>query len=62
VQSSLDQTLAAAQHVADVSKSHDAAQVKSAIDALAASMRTLNGLFPEAVRAEPGSMPAPQHG
>jgi hypothetical protein len=62
VQSSLDQTLAAAQHVADVSKSHDAAQVKSAIDALAASMRTLNGMFPEPVRAEPGSMPAPKHG
>jgi hypothetical protein len=62
VQASLEKTLAAAQHVADSSKSHDAMQVKSAIDALAASMRTLNGMFPEALRAEPGSVPAPQHG
>jgi hypothetical protein len=62
VQSSLDATLAAAQLVADSSKSHDSAQVRSAIDALATAMRTLNGRFPEALRAEPGSMPAPQHG
>jgi|SRR5580693_338835 hypothetical protein len=62
VQASLEKTLAAAQHVADSSKSHDAMQVKSAIDALAGSMRTLNGMFPEALRAEPGSVPAPQHG
>jgi len=62
VQASLEKTLAAAQHVADSSKSHDAMQVKSAIDALAASMRTLNGMFPEPLRAEPGSVPAPQHG
>jgi hypothetical protein len=62
VQSSLEATLAAAQHVADSSKSHDATQVKAAVDALAASMRALNGLFPEALRAEPGSVPAPQHG
>jgi hypothetical protein len=62
VQTSLEKTLAAAQHVADSSKSHDAMQVKLAIDALAASMRTLNGMFPEALRAEPGSVPAPQHG
>ncbi len=62
VQASLDETLAAAQHVADSSKSHDATQVKAAIDALAASMRALNGMFAEALRAEPGSMPAPQHG
>jgi len=62
VQASLEMTRSAAQHVADLSKSRDAAQVKSAIDALAASMRTLNGLFPEALRAEPGSLPAPKHG
>ncbi len=62
VQASLEKTLAAAQHVSDSSKSHDAIQVKSAIDALASSMHTLNGLFPEALRAEPGSVPAPQHG
>jgi hypothetical protein len=58
----LQTTLAAAQRVADSSKGHDAAQVKAAIDALAASMRTLNALFPEALRAEPGSVPAPPHG
>ena len=62
VLSTLEATLAAAQHVADSSKSHDAAQVKSAIDALATSMHTLNALFPESLRAEPGSVPAPQHG
>jgi hypothetical protein len=62
VQASLQNTLAAAQHVAESSKSHDAIQVKSAIEALAASMRILNGMFPEALRAEPGSVPAPQHG
>jgi hypothetical protein len=62
VQAVLEKTLAAAQHVADSSKSHDAMRVKSAIDALASSMRTLNGMFPEALRAEPGSVPAPQHG
>ena len=62
VQASLMETLAAAQHVADSSKSHDAMQVKSAIDALAASLRTLNGIFPGTLRAEPGSVPAPQHG
>jgi hypothetical protein len=62
VQTSLEKTLAAAQHVADSSKSQDAMQVKSAIDALASSMRTLNSIFPEALRAEPGSVPAPQHG
>jgi ribosomal protein S7 len=62
VEASLKKTLDTAQHVADASKSHDAIQVTSAIDALAASMRTLNGLFPEALRAEPGSVPAPQHG
>jgi hypothetical protein len=62
VQASLDKTLAAAQQVADSSKSHDATQVRSAIDALASSMRVLNGMFPAALRAEPGSQPAPQHG
>jgi hypothetical protein len=62
VQTALHETLAAAQQVADSSKSHDAAQVKMAIEALAAAMHTLNGVFPEALRAEPGSVPAPQHG
>lgn len=62
VLAALDKTTSAAQNVADTSQSHDAAKVRSALDALAASMRSLNGLFPEALRAEPGSVPAPQHG
>jgi cytochrome c556 len=62
VLTTLKATIAAAQHVADASRSHDAAQVKAAIDALADSMHTLNGLFPAALRAEPGSVPAPRHG
>ncbi len=62
VLASLQNTLGAAQHVAESSKTHDARQVKSAIEELASSMRTLNGMFPEALRAEPGSVPAPQHG
>ena len=62
VLASLDRTLAAAQHVADVSKAHDTAQARAALDALAASMHTLNALFAEPLRAEPGSVPPPQHG
>lgn len=60
VESVLKRALAAAQHVADASKSHDKAQVKSALDALAARMRTLNALFPERLRAEPGTV-QPHH-
>ncbi|HTP40193.1 MAG TPA: hypothetical protein VMI92_11540 [Steroidobacteraceae bacterium] len=62
VLSALDATTKAAQNVADTSASHDAAKVRAALDALAASMRSLNDLFPESLRAEPGSVPAPQHG
>jgi hypothetical protein len=61
VESALQRTLAAAQNVADVSKSHDKAQVQSALDALAARMRMLNALFPEGLRAEPGTV-QPPHG
>ena len=61
VLTALDKALGAAQGVADSSKSHDATKVRAALDVLAASMRSLNDLFPEAVRAEPGSVPAPQH-
>jgi hypothetical protein len=62
VEAALDKTRAAAQQVADVSRTHDAAQARAALDALAASMHALNSLFPESLRAEPGSVPAPQHG
>jgi cytochrome c556 len=61
VLSALDRAVNASQNVADTSKTHDVAKVRAALDALAASMRSLNGLFPEALRAEPGSVPAPQH-
>jgi hypothetical protein len=61
VLAALAKVVSASQQVADISKSHDAAKVRSALDALAASMRSLNGLFPEALRAEPGSVPAPKH-
>lgn len=61
VLSALDLSVKASRKVADVSRTHDAAQVRTALDALAASMRTLNGLFPESLRAEPGSVPPPQH-
>jgi hypothetical protein len=61
VLAALDKTVNASQDVADTSKTHDAAKVRASLDALAASMRSLNGLFPETLRAEPGSVPAPQH-
>ncbi|HUK03079.1 MAG TPA: hypothetical protein VLW26_12445 [Steroidobacteraceae bacterium] len=61
VQSSLASTLTAANQVAEVSKSHDKAKVQSALSALAVSMRSLNALFPESVRVEPGSVEAPHH-
>lgn len=60
VEAALAASLAAANHVADASKSHDKTQVKAALADLAASMRKLNALFPEALRAEPGTV-MPQH-
>jgi hypothetical protein len=59
VESALKESLAAAQKVADVSKSHDKTQVSAALASLAISMRALNGLFPEALRAEPGTVDPP---
>lgn len=50
-----------AQQVADASQTHDVTQVQTALHRLADSMRALNGLFPVALRAEPGSMPPPHH-
>src|SRR6185437_6707756 len=46
VEATLADTLAAAQKVADTSKSHDKTQVSAALAALATSMKTLNALFP----------------
>jgi len=64
VESALQDSLAAAQKVADVSKTHDKAQVSAALAALAGSMKTLNALFPAALRAEPGTVDPPwmEHG
>lgn len=60
VKSGLDKTLADANHVAEASKSHDKAQVQAALHSLAESLTSLNALFPEALRAEPGTV-APGH-
>jgi hypothetical protein len=56
VEASLKNSLTASTHVADVSATHDKAQVKSALDALATSLRNLNALFPEGLRTEPGTV------
>ena len=60
VKSALDKTLADANQVAQASKSHDKAQVQAALHSLAESLTALNALFPEALRAEPGTV-APGH-
>ena len=64
VEATLKDTLAAAQKVADTSKTHDKARVSAALGALATSMKTLNALFPAPLRAEPGTVDPPwmQHG
>jgi hypothetical protein len=51
VESALTSALAASAHVAEVSATHDQGQVKSALDGLGNSLRSLNALFPEGVRA-----------
>lgn len=56
VQAALKDSLAAAQKVADTSKTHDKAQVGAA---LANSMKKLNALFPAPLRAEPGTVDPP---
>ncbi len=56
IEPALNAALAAANHVADVSKSHDKAQVKAALDELATALHRLNGLFPKALRSEPGTV------
>ena len=59
VEAALKESLAAAQRVADVSKSHDKGQVSAALASLATSMKALNALFPPALRAEPGTVDPP---
>jgi hypothetical protein len=55
----LKDSLAAAQKVADTSKTHDKAPVSAALAALAESMKTLTALFPAPLRAEPGTVDPP---
>jgi hypothetical protein len=59
VEAALKDSLAAAQRVSDVSKSHDKTQVTAALASLANSMRALDALFPAALRAEPGTVDPP---
>ena len=59
VLAALKDSLVAAQKVADTSKTHDKAQVSTALAALATSMKTLNALFPASLRAEPGTVDPP---
>jgi hypothetical protein len=56
VEATLKTTLSAATHVADASASHDQSKVKAALEALATALRNLNALFPESLRAEPGTV------
>ena len=56
VESALEKTLTAAAHVADVSATHDKQQVGAALESLATLLRSLNALFPESVRVEPGTV------
>jgi len=59
VEAALKESLAAAQKVADESKSHDKSKVSAALASLASSMKALNALFPPALRAEPGTVDPP---
>jgi hypothetical protein len=52
VESALAEALAASAHVAEVGATHDQGLVKSALDGLGNSLRSLNALFPQGVRAE----------
>lgn len=56
VESALQGALAAATHVADVSATHDKKQVTVALENLATLLKSLNALFPETLRSEPGSV------
>ena len=59
VEAALKDCLAAAQKVADESKSHDKSKVSAALASLATSMKALNALFPAALRSEPGTVDPP---
>jgi hypothetical protein len=59
IETALKEVLAASQGVAEASKSHDKPQVSAALATLAASLTRLNALFPQGLRAEPGTVDPP---
>lgn len=54
----LTKAQAAANHVAEVSKTNDEAQIKAAVQAVAEALQPLYALFPEALRPVPGQLGA----
>lgn len=56
VESALQCALTAATHVADVSATHDKGQVTAALENLSTLLQSLNALFPENLRTEPGTV------
>ena len=56
VGSALQSALTAATHVADVSATHDKGQVTAALENLSTLLQSLNALFPENLRTEPGTV------
>lgn len=56
VESALQSALTAATHVADVSATHDKGQVTAALENLSTLLQSLNALFPENLRTEPGTV------
>jgi hypothetical protein len=56
VEALLKKAQAAANHVAEVSKTNDEAKIKAAIQAVADALKPLNELFPEALRPVAGQL------
>lgn len=54
----LKKAQAAANNVAEVSKTNDEAKIKAAVQAVADALKPLNELFPEALRPVPGQLGA----
>lgn len=61
VESALQSTLTAATHVADVSATHDKGQVSTALENLSTLLKSLNALFPDNLRTEPGTLVKKTH-
>ncbi len=56
VEAQLNKALAAANYVAEVSKSNDETRIKAAIASVNDALKPLNELFPEALRPIPGQL------